>query len=233
VVFVASETADTVMKKYRAAWRDKVSIVPHGYDPVAIAAHDRRPGALRLVHTGRFYSGIRTPDALLKGIAALNARTALSGTLELTFVGPHTDEFRRESAALGLDAIVRFRDRVPPAEASAIAGDADVLLVIDAPSDGPSMFLPSKLIDYLPLRKPILGITPPVGASASLLRRLGCRVVSPTDVDAIAEAVSALVGDWRGGRLVVSPQFDRVAADYDIRRTTAQLSGALGRAFDR
>jgi hypothetical protein len=134
---------------------------------------------------------------------------------------------------MGLDGIVRFLDRVSPADAAAIAADADVLLVIDAPSDGPSVFLPSKLIDYLPFRKPILGVTPPIGASASLLRRLGCCVASPADAGEIADALATLIGDWRDGRLAVSPQFDRVAADYDIRRTTTQLNTALVRAFDR
>ena len=46
-----------------------------------------------------------------------------------------------------------------------------MLLVIDAPADE-SLFLPSKLIDYLPARKPILGLTPARGASADLIRAL-------------------------------------------------------------
>jgi glycosyltransferase involved in cell wall biosynthesis len=233
VVFVTSETADLVMRKYPPEWRQKVTVVPHGHDASAVAANARRPGPLRLVHTGRFYSGIRTPIPFLTALAALNVRAPLSGVLEVTLVGPHTAEFKRESKAMGLDGIVRFLDRVPPADAAAIAADADVLLVIDAPNDGPSVFLPSKLIDYLPFRKPILGVTPPIGASASLLRRLGCRVASPDDAGEIADALATLIADWRDGRLAVSPQFDRVAADYDIRRTTTQLNTALVRAFDR
>ena len=43
----------------------------------------------------------------------------------------------------------------PFAESARRAAAADVLLVIDAPADE-SLFLPSKLIDYLPAGKPIL-----------------------------------------------------------------------------
>ena len=58
--------------------------------------------------------------------------------------------------------------------------------MIDAPADD-SLFLPSKLVDYLPLGKPILGLTP-------LARRDGRRsfagsatpIVPPDDEAAIA-----------------------------------------------
>ncbi|MCU1385397.1 MAG: hypothetical protein JWL71_4094 [Acidobacteria bacterium] len=230
VVFVTAETADLVMRKYPPEWRRKVSIVPHGFAPQAFAG-ERRPGPLRIVHTGRFYSGRRTPVSFLKAIAALNARANLANILEVTLVGPHVAEFKRESDAIGLDGIVRFRERVPPAQAQEIAADADVLLVIDAPSDGPSVFLPSKLVDYLSLGKPILGITPAIGASASLLRRLGCRIAPPDRVDSIAAAVADVIAEWREGRLAVSPAFADVAAEFDIRVTTRQLEAALTRAF--
>ena len=235
LVFVAKETADLTMAKYPEEWRKKVSIVPHGFDPhVAADAATRqhqpnRP--LRLVYTGRFYSAIRTPTSLLRALAALNAREPVAGALEVTFIGPHIDEFRPDAAALGVDAFVRFRDRVPPAEAARAAADADVLLVIDAPSERPSVFLPSKLVDYLPFRKPILGLTPEPGAAACLLRRLGCPVAPPEDVPGIASAVADLLRRHRDGALDVGAAFDAVAAEYDIRRTARLLHDVMIRAF--
>jgi len=126
---------------------------------------------------------------------------------------------------------VHVRGRVSPAEAASIAADADVLLVIDAPSAGPSAFLPSKIVDYLPLRRPILGVTPEPGATASLLRRLGCPVAPPEDVAAIASALRDLVRCWRAGTLAVPDSFDPVAAEFDMRRTTARLHDVLAGAF--
>jgi hypothetical protein len=109
-----------------------------------------------------------------------------------------------------------------------------VLLVIDAPApapDVPSVFLPSKLVDYLPLRKPILGITPDPGASARLLRRLGCPIAPPEDVPAIASALRDLMARWRAGTLGVAPSFDDVAREFDIRRTARLLDAVMSRAF--
>jgi hypothetical protein len=87
-------------------------------------------------------------------------------------------------------------------------------------------------VDYLPQRKPILGLTPIEGASAALLTRLGCAIAPPDDVDAIASALSDLLHRSRDGTLSVGPQFDRVAGEFDIRRTATQLHTVLSRAFD-
>jgi glycosyltransferase involved in cell wall biosynthesis len=237
VVFVTEETADLTMAKYPDAWRKKVAVVPHGFDPRVehTAPRPRDPGRpLRLVHTGRFYSGVRTPIALLRALADLNGSGSMADVLDVTFVGPHTTEFERDAAALGVGSFVHFRGRVPPAEAATLAADADVLLVIDAPSavsDVPSLFLPSKLVDYLPFRKPILGITPDAGASARVLRRLGCPTAAPDDAGAIASVLGDLVRQWRDGTLGVAASFDEVAAEFDIRRTARLLHDVMIRAF--
>jgi glycosyltransferase involved in cell wall biosynthesis len=237
VVFVADETVELVMKKYPDEWRRKVFVVPHGfesaYTPVAtVQLPSDRSRPMRLVYTGRFYSGLRTPVPLLRALANLQSRVSLAGTFEVLFVGPHTEEYVREANALGVSGLVRFPGRLPSADAAAAAAGADVLLVIDAPSRGPSPFLPSKLIDYLPFRKPILGVTPEPGASAHLLRRLGCPVAQPDDVGSIEEALADLVRRWRDGTLDVSGAFDAVAAEFDISRTTARLHDVLIHAFE-
>jgi hypothetical protein len=103
-----------------------------------------------------------------------------------------------------------------------------VLLVIDAPSDD-SLFLPSKLVDYLPLGKPILGLTPTCGASADLLRSLGHPIVAPDDEAAIASAIDLLIERKQQGRLGVPASHHAVAAQYDIRATAAAFAHILER----
>ena len=232
VVFVSQETADLVMAKYPAAWRTKAAVVPHGFVG-PIRAHDAPPrhGPMRLVHTGRFYDGLRTPMPLLKALAELNSTERLEGAVEVTLAGPHTVGYAAQVDAFGLRGVVRLLDRMPNQEAVSLAAAADLLLVIDAPTAGPSPYLPSKLVEYLPLRKPIFGITPSEGASASLLRRLGAPIAAPDDDAGIRIALRDLLSRWREGGLAVGPEFDGVAAEYDIRRTTALFSGVLTRAF--
>lgn len=232
LVFVTGETADLVMGKYPAALRAKAAIVPHGFEPRPVSRPSRAPGGpMNVVYTGRFYAGLRTPTSLLRALAGFDRERPLDALLHVTFVGPHVEEFRDEAATLRIDRLVTFRGRVPRDEAAAIAAAADVLLVIDAPADGASVFLPSKLIDYLAYRRPIVGLTPRTGASASLLARLGCPIAPPDDAAAIRALIEELVGRWEAGTLDVPPSFDAVAAEYEMSNTARLFDGVLTRAF--
>jgi len=232
LVFVTREAADATLAAYPDAWRRKVVVVPHGFDrrravaATSQARHDR----LRLVYTGRFYAGVRTPVMLLRALASLARDPLVAEAIEVRFIGPHVEEFRAEAASLGIADLATFTGRMSSIDAATQAADADVLLVIDAPSKTPSLFLPSKLVDYLPLRKPILGITPARGASATLLARLGCVAAEPEDPRGIEAALRDLVARWRAGTLGVGPAFDRVAGEFDIRCTTRQFRDVLLRA---
>ena len=234
IVFMNKQTADRVMAKYPAEFKRRARVVPQGFDASLTPAVPgaRRPGPLHIVYTGRFYAGVRTPDAFLTALAILHRRAPLDGRLAVTFVGGAMEAYQRASARLALSAIVTFCGRRSPNEALAVASTADVLLVIDAPSDGPSLFLPSKLVDYLPLRKPILGLTPSEGASAELLGRLGYRTVDPSDAEAIAREVDRLLQSPQPDVLEVSERHDEVSGAYDIRATTCAFEAVLREALE-
>lgn len=230
LVFVNLQTADRIMRKYPVAWREKVHVVPHGFDaadrPTPTAAGS--DGPLHLVYTGRFYEGIRTPEPFLRAVATLAQRRPLAPDLRVTLVGTPVPAHARLAKRLGLDGLVAFTGRVPFAESARIAASADVLLVVDAPADE-SLFLPSKLIDYLPLGKPILGLTPRDGATADVLGALGQPFVDPEDQPAIASAIETLIDRKRQGRLGVPASYHTIAAQYDIRTTTRAFAGILER----
>jgi len=234
LVFVSRQTADLVMRKYPEACRSKASVVPHGYDlgDLPVVSRETPSGRpMTLVYTGRFYDGIRTPIVLFDALQRLATRTPLDGRVHVELVGPFVSTYRREAALRGLDRVIAFRDRVPPDAARRLAAAADVLLVIDAPSAGPGVFLPSKAIEYLMFRKPILGLTGANGATAELLREVDCPIADPADPAAVASAIESLLQLHESRRLEVSGEFARQASRFDIRRTTETLDGILDRAF--
>jgi glycosyltransferase involved in cell wall biosynthesis len=236
VVFVNSQTADLVMSKYPPAWREKTYILPHGFDagffPPGNPSAGPRP-RLRMVYTGRFYPGRRTPEGLFRGLQILQSNRNLSQELEIRLIGPFAPSFQTLAQELGLGQMVTCREEVPFMESVKETTAADVLLLIDAPSDTPSPFLPSKLVDYLAFRKPILGLTPREGPSSELLQQLGCPVVAPDDVADIAQALTELLDLWQAGKLAVSPAFAEVAHRYDIRQTTKILDRVLRELISR
>ena len=232
MVFVSTQIAESVMGKYPSTWKDKSHVIPHGYDSELLRSLDlpNKPNPrLRMVYTGSFYQEMRTPMGLLRGLQALARKSPIEDLLELVFVGPNVDAYKPAARKLGLSEIVEFRGVQPFAATLETAATADVLILIDASQPTPSVFLPSKLIDYLMFRKPILGLTPSAGASADLLRRLECQIVPPDDVRAIADALSELLRDWQTGVLGVSDQFESVAREYDICATTTNLDRILKR----
>jgi hypothetical protein len=79
----------------------------------------------------------------------------------------------------------------------------------------------------LPYDKPILGLTPPRGAAADVIRALGYPVVAPDDEAGIRNTIAGLLDDFAAGTLTASPQHQTVAAAYDIRTTTRAFADIL------
>lgn len=234
VVFVNAQARDRVMAKYPEDWLAKTAVVPQGFETGFRSYFPAGPvtGPLRMVYTGRFYDGIRTPDTFLEAMALVNQRVALRGRLEVQFIGSGMSRYAAKAAELQLGHCVQFTGRVSPKNAHERAGGADVLLIIDAPADdGPSLFLPSKLIDYLPLRKPILGVTPLEGPTADLLRELDYPVVDPRDRDGIARLLQDLV-ESSGRRPGPSAGHDAVSQRYQLSETTRAFAAVLDAALE-
>jgi len=228
LVFVNRQTADRVMRKYPQDWQGKVSIVPHGHEggSASGAARSLRRGPLRIVHTGRFYEGYRSPESLLRALGRLAVTRPLARELRITFAGTVVPAYVDLAHSLALDDVVEFVGRVSHDASSELAAGADVLLVIDAPADD-SLFLPSKLIEYLPLQKPILGLTPNQGATADVLSELSYPTVPPDDELAIASALELLLARHAARTLGPSTQHAGVARRYQIACTTQAFHEVL------
>lgn len=230
VVFVTSQTSRLVMGKYPSELTGKVNIIPHGYNLSSLASiniHLSVQKRFRLVYVGSFYPGMRTPLPLLQALKLLKNRLSLNNQFEVVFVGPNTKSYQYVAEELRVADLVSFHGPVSFESSLCFMAEADVLVAIDAPSDLSSVFLPSKLVDYMMFKKPILGITPINGASADLLRRLECPVADPDDVESIARVILNLFQLWESGNLGVSQKFRDVVGEYNIVQTTKTLDEAL------
>lgn len=198
VYFTSPETQSLVMSKYPKAILQKTDVVTHSYVPewygLAPGCDDGRSGGrIRFVQTGHFY-GPRTPRPFFEALVRLKKEFSLAERFEFVFFGGMQEEHRRFIEEQGLSDVVSLRGTVPYLETLRVMKNADFLLLIDAPlaSPGESVFLPSKLIDYLGGGKPIIGITPLQGASARVLRETGNIVCDIADVAAIVETLAGI-----------------------------------------
>ena len=214
LIFTSQETVEMVMSKYPAGWRDKARALPQCFDPVLYPPRGApEDGALRVRYVGNFY-GTRTPEPLLRSLAALHSSDpAALDRVFFELVGVTDPNIVEACGVGGLPAgLVSVRPPVGYRESLRLMTEADGLLIIDAPADV-SVFLPSKLIDYVGAGRPVLGLTPR-GAAAHLIARLGGWVVDPSDAVAGAAALRSFLDFLRRRR----EEGGGVWGDPDVRR---------------
>lgn len=204
LAFTSAETIDLFCRKYPEMVRQKARVLPQCFD-VKRFSSDGRPTTdrLRIRYLGNFYGG-RTPRPLISGLTKIYERDpdSLRGvSFELIGAGD-LDEVAALTRELP-NGLVSARSSVDYSESLCLMTEADGLMVIDAPSDL-SVFLPSKLIDYIGSGRPIFGLTPK-GTAADLINKLGGSVADPSDESAIAEGIAAFIGQLRSRRTRSQP----------------------------
>lgn len=226
-VFTTDETRSLVLGKYRSNLRTKASVIPHAFDEDLYPRERVQNEKLTLRSVGNFY-GPRTPRVLLEAISKLERETPeLVRHCRFEFIGTPPDGIERLLEEYAVGSAVRFCPPVGYLESLGRMKEADVLLLIDAPAEV-SVFLPSKLVDYLGSGRPILGLTPSRGASAEVIRAIGGKVVPPDNPDKIAAAICQLHDVWNRGELKEGAARS-YCRRYTIEETTRQWAEILNR----
>lgn len=226
VIFTSKETLDLVMRKYPDEWRSKAVVLPHSFDPSLYPNPIKPTGPLTVRYLGSFY-GRRSPVPLFRALKILVSREpkVLEGT-RFELIGSMPNRMRKHSSLKRLpEGLIRLRESVPYSESLKLMATSDLLLVIDAPDDL-SVFLPSKLIDYLGAQVPVLGIVPP-GAAAKLLARLDAPAIDPRNPEQVASALRSMLGQAANRRHAASwlPWGkNSVASEFHVKNITAAFS---------
>lgn len=176
VVVVSDLMKDSLAARYPREAR-KIEVIPHLYDSSWLGtegregeAHERenlKPQTpLVLTYAGNFY-GKRSPETLFRVLE--NRAGVLRGRLTVRFVGKMPPSLSERGKALSpLVEVLGIRSYQ---ETNQILRASQGLLLMDAPLEK-SVFLPSKLVDYLALGKPLVAITPRQGAAWNALEKL-------------------------------------------------------------
>lgn len=225
LIFTSAETLDLVMGKYPPAWRAKAVILPHSFDPSLYSPRIPNARGRVLRYLGNFY-GHRSPVPLFRALQTILAEDpALLADVRVELVGQMPQRMREHATLRALPAgLVRVVDTVPYSQSLQLMSDADLLLVIDGPDDL-SVFLPSKLIEYLGSGTPIFGIVPP-GTSAKLLARVGAGVADPRDASAVAAGLRNALRLVHERRATAKPPGwgdDAVRAEFHVDRVRHDL----------
>lgn len=230
-IFTSEETVDLVFAKYPAAWRKRARVLPHAFDASLFPEVAPVGDAVKVRFIGNLFAG-RGPEPLFEALAILNRRATVTlKDVRFEFIGDAPAGMDRHPALSQLPkGSVAFVPRVSYDESLSLMKSADLLLNIDASADV-SVFLPSKLVEYVGAGRPIFGIVPP-GTSARVIRDLGGWVADPDRPEEVADKLARTLksvrkrsaGVW--GNAVTRESYDAavVAASFD-RMVDELLSG--------
>lgn len=208
---------------------DAVHVVHNGIDGADLSGIDTgavRGDAFVLAHVGSLYA-TRNPEALWKALARLEADGEVPG-LVIRLVGRVAPSVEAAARATGVP--VEVVPYAPHAEAVREMASAALLLLSIESFGAEAGMITGKLYEYLASGRPVLGVGPPQGDAAALLREVGGgEMLARDDVDGLADAVRAHYAAWAESAPRQGAPWEAVAP-YTRRAQTARL-GAIIDAF--
>jgi hypothetical protein len=229
IIFTTEETQKIYKKKYP---EKQAYFIPHSYDPDILGSISDGPEGCKVqfVHTGNIY-GIRTPVPLFQGLKYFIERhTEARNFVEFLFFGRFDPRFKPFIEQFGLNDVIKIKESVPYLESLRILKKATVLLLIEAPDELQSIFLPSKLVDYIGLGKPIFAITPNKGPTARVIQKAGFFLADPRYPQEIGNALEKiwetyLEGEFKKIDSQIQTEYKADAVVVELEKVFKELLG--------
>ncbi len=184
LIFTSKETMELIAKRYPSSIIDKFEYLPHAYDETLYNYNQERDEEIfKISYIGGFYAQ-RSPKPLFDAVYSIfKENSEILHNVKFQIVG----NMGRHSTLVDKYKMIlpyfEFIKNVPYDESLELMVKSNLLLVIDAPADV-SVFFPSKLVDYIGSRRPIIGITPN-GTSSSIIKSLGGKCADPLNSEEV------------------------------------------------
>ena len=209
----------------------EINTVPNGFDPDDcdnLNLTCRTDKNFVMIHTGAL-SESRTPIYLFKALKALiHERPEITGDLKLLLIGNIRGDIASHIKEFGLEGIVKPLGHLSHSETLQSLAHSDILLLITAPGAEGQNQLPSKIFEYLAVRKPILALVPE-GVSANLIRATAAGIVAhPQDVQAIKHAISDCYSKYKNNENITFSKLDMLEF-YSVKQRTKNLTSIFSK----
>ena len=190
LIFICEEQRDFTLSQYPDSekLKEKSIIMPLTYIPEwkmyknIIDTRKTSNKIRQAVHLGRLY-GLRKIDSFLEALKELNEEI---DDLEKKIVFHQYSEIQPKDVEkikeYGLSKLFILHDKVSYQESIEVMKKADILVLFDTLMPGARVqpYLPSKIVEYLLLKKPILGICDDNSPSYRILKEYGFDTVGST-----------------------------------------------------
>lgn len=183
LIFTTNEIREQTLSTY-SEFNKPTIVLPHGYLSFLYERFDlKKNNPIVMTYTGNFYKS-RQPTILFYALANLKKSNKIkSNELSIQIIGPNVEIYEDIICSLNLKNEFRLYSPLEYLDILKILQDSDVLINIDAPAKK-SLFLPSKLIDYIGSKRPIWSISP-TGPAQRIVEKYGGIVSDPSDIEGI------------------------------------------------
>ncbi|MCS7081814.1 MAG: glycosyltransferase family 4 protein [Bacteroidetes bacterium] len=206
-------------------------VIPNGFDEADFASDPPPPDSgdvFRLLHVGTL-NAARNPESLWRALEALASEDM---RLEVELVGIVDASIRERLRRSGLSGRVRISPYLPHEAALQRMRTADALLLVINRVPGAEGIITGKLYEYIASARPVLGIGPPEGEAAQILRQSGAgQMFDWDDVEGLKRQLRALYAAWSAGQ----PQAGatpEAARRYSRRALTQELAALLDKLVE-
>ncbi len=188
-------------------------VVENGFAPADFDALDVSVRRDRFVisHVGSLYAN-RNPIALWDALAVLRSEGALPN-LELQLVGRVAPVVRTALRERGLESCTTVVPFLPHTKALRYMAESALLLLCIEPFRADAGMITSKLYEYLATGRPVVGMGPPDGDAAALLRQHNAgTIIAHTDADTLRSIIAEHHAAWKHGTPVTGASQDALTA---------------------
>lgn len=200
---------------------NKTEIIPH-IGLIDYEQSQRKPdGCFRIAHAGNL-SAERNPAAFFTGFSQFVKNASIKHPVELVIIGMDNPHLMSLAKDYGIQQYIIFTGGLHYSATLPTLAQSDVLAVVEAPCDE-GIFLPSKIIDYVQVGRPILAVAPHRGTLADLLNATNAGIAAPCGQPAdIANGLLTFYHSWIAGKINDDYPSKELWAQFHPDRITAQ-----------
>ena len=219
LVFICEEQRDFTLNQYKnhEDLKEKAIIMPLTYVPEwemyrnILEYKAERKTKKVAVHLGRLY-GLRRPDLFIEALKELKQE---DNNLQEKITFHQYSEIQPTDVATikkyGLEDLFKIHDKVSYDKSIEIMKKADILVLFDTlmPSAPVQPYLPSKIVEYLLLKKPILGICDINSPSYRILKEYGYNTIGCSKEEIKKNILNIIKGNE-----IPEYDLDKLSCDY-------------------
>src|SRR4030067_1115375 len=207
------------------------AVITNGYDEADFAVFNaEKTGHFTIGYLGAF-NRINDPTPFLQALSELSQEiTEFKNQVKFVQVGMFLDFNLHELVKkFGLENMADLKGYLSHKESLKQLSSASILLLITTDSPGAEVLTTGKIFEYFRAGKPILGVLPPSGAAASLIKETKAGViVSPKNILGIKQILKDYFRKWANSELKVELNQEKLK-QFERRNLTDKLAEVFNR----